>query len=38
MRYVLKNEHEDKYIIYLKKRYGEKRATSFLNTKTFSNN
>ena len=30
MEYVLKNEHENKYIAYLKRRYGKKRAESFL--------
>jgi hypothetical protein len=27
---MLKHEYENKYIEYLKKRYGEKRAESFL--------
>jgi hypothetical protein len=38
MKYVLKNEYEDKYVTYLKKRYGTDRATSFLKNKSFLNN
>jgi len=30
MKYILKPEHEDKYIHYLEKRYDEKRAKKFL--------
>jgi len=30
MRYILKSEHENKYIHYLEKRYDEKRVKQFL--------
>lgn len=31
MIYMLKYEYENKYVEYLKKRYGKKRVESFLN-------
>jgi hypothetical protein len=38
MKYILKNKYEDKYIEYLKKRYGINRANSFIKKKDFLNN
>lgn len=38
MTYELKNESENKYVRYLMKRYGKKRATEFLEDTGYINN
>ena len=38
MGYELKDESEDKYVKYLMKRYGKKRAVEFLEDSGYINN
>jgi len=38
MTYKLKNESENKYVKYLMKRYGKKRAVEFLEDSGYINN
>jgi len=38
MTYNLKNDCENKYVKYLIKRYGKKRASEFLEDSEFTNN
>lgn len=38
MSYKLKNESENKYVKYLMKRYGKKRAAEFLEDSGYINN